>query len=86
MTVARARLSATGTIVFVGSTGLFGTPTVLGGTQNIFGATLIDQQVNTLFDLPSAAASAFLLLLGGLLVVGIASALVGWRRLEKALA
>ena len=79
-------LLATATLVFVVSTGFFVTPTVLGGPQNIFVATLIDQQVNTLFDLPGAAASAFLLLLGGLFVVAIASAVVGWRRLEKTLA
>jgi mannopine transport system permease protein len=78
-------LLATATLVFVVSTGFFVTPVVLGGPQNIFVATLIDQQVNTLFNLPSAAASAFLLLAAGLVVVAAASAVVGWRRLEKAL-
>jgi ABC-type spermidine/putrescine transport system permease subunit I len=76
---------ATATLVFVVASGFYVTPTVLGGPGSPFVATLVDQQVNSLFDVPGAAAASFLLVAGGLAVILVAGLAVGWRRFEKVL-
>jgi len=76
---------ATATLVFVVACGFYVTPTVLGGPSEPFVATVIDQEVNALFDLPAAAAASFVLVAGGLAIVLGAGLLVGWRRLERVL-
>jgi putative spermidine/putrescine transport system permease protein len=73
------------TLVFVVSVGFYVTPTVLGGPRNLFVATFIDQEVNQLFDVPGAAVASVVLVAGGLGVVLLVSALVGWRRIERSL-
>jgi ABC-type spermidine/putrescine transport system permease subunit I len=78
-------LVAASTLVFVVATGYYVTPTVLGGPRSPFVATIVDQQVNQLFDLPGAAAASFLLVAGGLILVIAVSLAVGWRRFEKVL-
>ncbi|MEO8290890.1 MAG: ABC transporter permease [Gaiellaceae bacterium] len=76
---------ATATLVFVVASGFYVTPTVLGGPGSPFVATVIDQEINALFDLPSAAAASFALVAGGLAIVLAAVLLVGWRRLQRVL-
>jgi ABC-type spermidine/putrescine transport system permease subunit I len=76
---------ATATLVFVVACGFYVTPTVLGAPSSPFVATVIDQEVNALFDLPGAAAASFLLVAGGLAVVLAAGLFVGWRRMERVL-
>jgi ABC-type spermidine/putrescine transport system permease subunit I len=78
-------IAAVATLVFVVATGFYVTPTVLGGPQSPFIATVIDQEVNQLFDLPGAAAASFLLVAGGLVILAAVSLAVGWRRFEKVL-
>ncbi len=78
-------LVATATLVFVVASGFYVTPTVLGGPGSPFVATLVDQQVNSLFDVPGAAAASFLLVAGGLTLILIAGLAIGWRRFEKVL-
>lgn len=74
------------TLIFVIASGFYVTPTVLGGPGSPFVATLVDQQVNALFDLPGAAAASFLLVAGGIALILAATLVVGWRRFEKVLA
>lgn len=85
MPLAMPSVVATATLVFVVASGFYVTPTVLGGPGSPFVATLVDQQVNSLFDVPGAAAAAFLLVAGGLAVILVAGLAVGWRRFEKVL-
>jgi putative spermidine/putrescine transport system permease protein len=76
---------AVGALVFVIACGYYIAPVVLGGPRNLFVATLIDQQINQLYDLPGAAAAAFLLLFGSVLVIALAMLALGWRRLVAVL-
>ncbi len=75
---------AAGTIVFVVSLGFYITPIVLGGPEAPFLATLIDQKIYRLFDLPGAAAAGTLLFVLAFAAVGLAWRAVGMERLKKA--
>ena len=75
---------AAGTIVFVVSLGFYITPIVLGGPEAPFLATLIDQKIYRLFDLPGAAAAGTLLFILAFAAVGLAWRAVGMERLKKA--
>ncbi len=77
---------AAGAIVFVIAAGYYITPIVLGGPSSSFLASRIDQQVFTLFDFPGGAATASILLLTALLIIGLAWRLVGFERIQRTVA
>ncbi len=75
---------ATGTIVYIICLGFYLTPEVLGGPTTPFTAALIAQDVFQFYDLASASVSALVLLVGSLVVVLLAYAIVGRERLARA--
>jgi ABC-type spermidine/putrescine transport system permease subunit I len=77
---------ASGALVFAISLGFYVTPVLLGGAQTPFMASFIQDYVFTFFDLPTASAASVILLVVALLVLGAALALVGRRRLQRAVA
>jgi putative spermidine/putrescine transport system permease protein len=77
---------ASGALVFAISLGFYVTPVLLGGAQAPFMASLIQDYVFTFFDYPTAAAASVILLVVALATLGLAFALVGRRRLRKAVA
>lgn len=77
---------ASGALVFAISLGFYVTPVLLGGAQVPFMASLIQDYVFTFFDYPTASAASVILLVVALLTLGIALALVGRRRLQRAVA
>ncbi|MBN9243234.1 MAG: ABC transporter permease [Mesorhizobium sp.] len=77
---------ATGTIVYIICLGFYLTPEVLGGPTTPFSSSLIAQDVFQFYDLKSASVSALVLLVGSLVVVLLAYALVGRERLARAVA
>lgn len=81
----RSGIVASGSLVFVLSIGFYVTPILLGGPQTAFMAAQINQQLNARYDFPGAAASAAVLLLIAVVIVGLAIALVGRRALRRAL-
>ncbi|MDT0268843.1 ABC transporter permease [Streptomyces sp. DSM 44915] len=83
--LARGGVAASMALVFVLSIGFYVTPILLGGAQTPFMATQISQQIFNLYDYPGAAASAAVLLLIAVLVVGGVFALVGGRTVKAAL-
>ncbi|WP_103529116.1 ABC transporter permease [Streptomyces sp. SM12] len=83
--LARGGVAASMALVFVLSIGFYVTPILLGGAQTPFMATQISQRIFNLYDYPGAAASAAVLLLIAVAVVGGVLALVGGRTLRKAL-
>lgn len=76
---------AAAAITFVVSVGFYITPILLGGPEAPFLATFIDQQLFSLYDFPAAAATASVLFLAAILVVGLAWRVVGFDHLRKAL-
>ncbi|MGP4110208.1 ABC transporter permease [Streptomyces sp. 4N509B] len=83
--MARGGVATSMALVFVLSIGFYVTPIMLGGAQTPFMATLISQQIFNLYDYPGAAASAAVLLLIAVAVVGAVFATVGGRALKAAL-
>lgn len=77
---------AAAAIVFVISVGFYVTPIVLGGPESPFIATRIDQQINVLFDLPGGAATSAILVVAAMVIIAFAWRLVGFERLQRALA
>lgn len=77
---------ATGTIVYIICLGFYLTPEVLGGPTTPFTAALIAQDVFQFYDLASASVSALVLLVGSLVVILLAYAIVGRERLARAVA
>lgn len=77
---------ATGTIVYIICLGFYLTPEVLGGPTTPFTAALIAQDVFQFYDLTSASVSALVLLVGSLVAVLLAYAIVGRERLARAVA
>jgi ABC-type spermidine/putrescine transport system permease subunit I len=73
---------AAGAIVFVVSVGFYITPILLGGPSSNFLASMIDQRIFTLYDFAGGAATACVLLLIAVLVVGVAWRAVGFDRLR----
>jgi putative spermidine/putrescine transport system permease protein len=76
---------AAAAITFVVSVGFYITPILLGGPDAPFLATFIDQQLFSLYDFPAAAATASILFLTAVLVVGLAWRVVGFDHLRRAL-
>jgi ABC-type spermidine/putrescine transport system permease subunit I len=77
---------ASGALVFAISLGFYVTPVLLGGAQAPFMASFIQDYIFTFFDYPTASAASVILLVVALLVLALALALVGRRRLQRALA
>jgi len=73
------------TIVYVVGLGFFLTPVLLGGATSPFSASFMYDDIFQYFDFTSAAVSAVVLLVGALLVLVIASRLVGREQLRKVL-
>lgn len=76
---------AAAAITFVVSVGFYITPILLGGPDAPFLATFIDQQLFGLYDFPGAAATASVLFLTAVIVVGVAWRIVGFDQLRRAL-
>jgi putative spermidine/putrescine transport system permease protein len=76
---------AAAAITFVVSVGFYITPILLGGPEAPFLATFIDQQLFSLYDFPAAAATASVLFLAAVVVVGLAWRVVGFEQLRRAL-
>jgi putative spermidine/putrescine transport system permease protein len=77
---------ASGALVFAISLGFYVTPVLLGGAQAPFMESLIQDYVFTFFDYPTASAASVILLVVALVTLGLALALVGRRRLRRAVA
>lgn len=73
-------------LVFAVSLGFYVTPVLIGGAQAPFMASLIQDYVFGSYDLELAYAASVMLLVAALAVVGLALALVGRRRLLRAVA
>lgn len=76
---------AAAAITFVVSVGFYITPILLGGPDAPFLATFIDQQLFGLYDFPGAAATASVLFLTAVIVVGAAWRVVGFDQVRRAL-
>lgn len=72
-------------IVYVITLGYYLTPVLLGGATSPFTATLVGRDIFQYYDVAQATVSSMLLLIVGLAVVGVGVALVGKRRLRRAL-
>jgi ABC-type spermidine/putrescine transport system permease subunit I len=72
-------------LVFVLSIGFYVTPILLGGLQTPFIATVISQQIFSLFDYPGAAATSAVILVIALVVVGLTLALAGGKTFRRVL-
>lgn len=72
-------------LVFVLSIGFYVTPILLGGLQTPFVATVINQQIFSLFDYPGAAATSAVILIIALVVVGLTLAVAGGRTFRRVL-
>jgi ABC-type spermidine/putrescine transport system permease subunit I len=83
--IAMPAIVGVGALVFVVASGYYVAPVLLGSPRNAFFATIVDQQVNDLYDVPGAAAAAFLLLACGTLVLLTTVAVIGRRRLASLL-
>jgi putative spermidine/putrescine transport system permease protein len=79
-------LLAAAAIVFVVALGFYITPILLGGAQTPFIATVIDQQIYNIFNLPLAAASSTVLFLAALAILAIAWRAVGFERIQRTVA
>ncbi|HXC45825.1 MAG TPA: ABC transporter permease [Solirubrobacteraceae bacterium] len=77
---------ASGALVFAISLGFYVTPVLLGGAQAPFMASYIQDYIFTFYDYPIASAASVILLAVALLTLGIALALVGRGRLQRAAA
>jgi ABC-type spermidine/putrescine transport system permease subunit I len=64
-------------LVFILSLGFFITPALVGGPKDVMVSILIEQQVNTLFNWPFAAALAGVLLAGALIVFYVFNKILG---------
>jgi ABC-type spermidine/putrescine transport system permease subunit I len=79
-------LLAAAAIVFVVSLGFYITPILLGGAQTPFVATIIDQQIYSVFNLPLAAATSTVLFVVALLILAGAWRAVGFERIQRTVA
>jgi len=79
-------LLASFAIVFILGLGFYITPVVLGGAGSPFLATVIDQQIYGLFDLPLAAATSTLLFIEAVIILIVAVKTVGFDRIRRAVA
>lgn len=72
-------------IVFVTSIGFFLTPVLLGGANSPFSSSLIYNSIFSYYNVIDASVSGLWLLVAGLVVIGVGLAVVGRRRLTRAL-
>ena len=79
-------LLAAGAIVFVVSLGFYITPILLGGAQTPFVATIVDQQIYAVFNLPLAAATSTVLFVVALAILAAAWRAVGFERIQRTVA
>jgi ABC-type spermidine/putrescine transport system permease subunit I len=70
--IVRGGVLTTAALVFVLSLGFYVTPVLLGGLQSPFLATVISQQIFTLYDFPAASMTALVVLVIALLALGLA--------------
>lgn len=78
-------LLAAGGLVFMLSIGFYVTPVMLGGADSPFLASLIHRQIFIMFDNAGAAASGTILVVAAVAVMAIAIAIVGTKRLTRAM-
>jgi ABC-type spermidine/putrescine transport system permease subunit I len=76
---------ATASIVFVISIGFYITPILLGGPRSLFMATLISDEIFRLFNFPSAATAAVVLIVVAFAALIVAYRVVGGERLRRAM-
>lgn len=81
----RGGMIVTAALIFVLSLGFYVTPVLLGGLQSPFLATVINQQIFTLYDFPGASATAVVVLLVALLAMVLAFLLAGRSALKEVL-
>lgn len=77
---------ASGALVFAISLGFYVAPVLLGGAQVPFMASYIQDYIFTFFNYSIASAASVILLAVALLTLGLVLALVGRKRLQRALA
>src|SRR5690606_25009281 len=77
---------AAGALVFMLSIGFYVTPVMLGGADSPFLASLIHRQIFIMYDNQGASASGTILLVAAVIVLVLAIAIVGTRRLKRAMA
>ncbi|MGA9874476.1 MAG: ABC transporter permease [Solirubrobacteraceae bacterium] len=77
---------ASAALVFAISLGFYVSPVLLGGAQTPFMASYIQDYIFTFFNYPIASAASVILLAVALLTLGLALALVGRTRLQRAVA
>jgi len=70
--IVRGGMLTTAALIFVLSLGFYVTPVLLGGLRSPFLATVINQQIFTLYDFPGASATAIVVLLIALIALGAA--------------
>jgi ABC-type spermidine/putrescine transport system permease subunit I len=70
--IVRGGVLTTAALVFVLSLGFYVTPVLLGGLQSPFLATVISQQIFTLYDFPGASMTALVVLVIALCALGLA--------------
>jgi ABC-type spermidine/putrescine transport system permease subunit I len=70
--IVRGGILTTAALVFVLALGFYVTPVLLGGLQSPFLATVISQQIFTLYDFPGASATALVVLVIALLALALA--------------
>jgi ABC-type spermidine/putrescine transport system permease subunit I len=81
----RGAILVAGALTFVLSIGFYVTPILLGGLQTPFIATVISQQIFSLYDYPGAAATSAITMIIALVVFGAAMALAGARAVGRVL-
>jgi ABC-type spermidine/putrescine transport system permease subunit I len=70
--IVRGGILTTAALIFVLSLGFYVTPVLLGGLQSPFLATVISQQIFTLYDFPGASMTALVVLVIALLALALA--------------
>ena len=76
---------AAGALIFMLSIGFYVTPVMLGGAESPFLATLIQRQIFVMYDNQGASASGTILIVAAVVVLVVAFAIVGTRRLKRAM-
>jgi putative spermidine/putrescine transport system permease protein len=83
--LARGGIVTSMALVFILSIGFYVTPVLLGGPQTSFMATYVAEQITKRYDYAGAAASASVLLVVAIVVVGGVMALVGRGTFKRAI-
>jgi putative spermidine/putrescine transport system permease protein len=82
----RATAVAAAALVFVITLGFYVTPVLLGGAQSPFIASLVQDDIYTYNDLPSAATSSVVLLASAALALGLGWLASGFAVLKRVVA